>query len=122
MIKNYNDFSFNRKFNILNKEDLDNMSREEIEKYRVDFIKASTISNWKDSAEKRYIDELEMYQHLRFKDDKMKQYSKWSKSKEDYSSIFSDIPHNSLYKLHIDSFKKEYGSPKYILFDLNIEL
>lgn len=62
MINNYDDFSFKRKFNVLSKGDLDTMSKDEIEKYRYEFIKLSdTSSSWKDSAEKRYIDELEMY-------------------------------------------------------------
>ncbi len=96
-------------------EALDKMTKEEIEKYLVKFITSVGGSKpWHGSEEKRYIDELELYTNIRFKDEVIARFNRWKVDSE-VKHIFKDIPNEVLYKLRFNAFQEEYGPPKYIL-------
>ncbi len=100
----------------LTKERLDQMSEDEIENHRYQFLSLAPHStNWGDTEEKRYIDELELYTNIRFKDKVLARFQRWRTDPDpDVSKLFSKIPDETLYRLNFDSFKEKYGQPKYI--------
>lgn len=99
------------------KEELDAMTKQEIESYRINFLaKCGGRFEWKGSDELRYVEELNLYEHLRFKDDVYAKFERWKVSDDkNIASIFNGIDNDVLYNLAIDSFKQKYGKPKYIL-------
>lgn len=115
-IRKFNEAKSTTKF--LSKDELDNMSKEEIEKFRYEFLSSLENRNWHKTEEKRYIEELELYTHLRFKQDVIDRYNRWRKMDGEEYKFITRWPNDQIYQLTIDSFKQEYGEPKYIKVDI----
>ena len=70
MIKSYKKFT-NKK---LDKTQLDELTKNEVDNYREAFI---TKSDHNDETVRKYLDELELYIEVRFKEDKYQMFDKW---------------------------------------------
>ena len=116
-IRKFNEAKSTTKF--LDKESLDNMSKEQIEKFRYDFLSSlGGLRDWHKTEEKRYIEELELYSHLRFKKDVISRYNRWRKMDGEEYKFVARMPNEKIYQLEIDSFKQEYDKPKYIKVEI----
>ena len=105
--------------NFLPKEELDKMTRDEIENYRYSIIKSTPYNvDYKSSEEKRYAEELGIYQHIRFKDDEYKKYDRWKDTDGDGYKVLHGLDNESIWKLSLFTFKRDYGEPKYIIMDI----
>ncbi len=117
------------------KEQLDDMSKDEIKDYRYDIIQYN--AGWSDpknpgnrrkvqSDWKQYLEELELYQKIRFKEDELKQYDKWlnlagsdgregdSEYKVVADTIITVGGVESMYDISIKAGMKKVGEFKYI--------
>ncbi len=102
-----------RSVSFLSKEELDEMSLEEIERYRIKFLEKNNPKDWHSSEEKRYIEELELYTKIRFKEDAIDRIKR-VQSHDLTMDVFKKMTPEGMYKWEIDNFKKEYGDTKYI--------
>lgn len=81
MIKRFNEYN-HRKISKLNKEELDEMSKREIEDYKSEFIQKHLkydhkLKKWGKDDNFQYLAELDVYLEVRFKQDKFDQYDEW---------------------------------------------
>lgn len=91
----------------LDKDQLDSMTRDEIENYRMYFI---TNNNWSDKSiselNRKYLDELSIYELVRFKNDRYAMYDRWCKlSKENKKKGIKD----DLLDFNVDMLERENG-------------
>lgn len=100
------------------KTELDALSKKEIEIYRTSLLKSDT-----DIFElKRYMNELQMYLDIRFKEDVLALYKKWKKSKDNDGSLkivkamLASLGSEGLYKYQIENDKDELGTSVYNLY------
>jgi len=110
-IQNFNEHK-SRKLTKLTKEELDNMSKREIESYRIDFLQKyikydHKIKTWARDENFHYLNELEVYTEVRFKQDKFDQYDEWiRKADNNEGSTEND---KQTYKLLASMLEKENG-------------
>lgn len=95
----------------LDKEKLDSMSKNEIEKYRMDFIKNSTWSSSGAGSDlelsnKQYLAELEIYNEIRFKEDTYEMFDRWCVKSDD--NKLKNIK-DGLLQLNVSILKRENG-------------
>ena len=112
--------------NFKNKEELDNMSKQEIKDFRYDLIK-----NHYDNSTKEYLEELEFYTDVRFSDEIYSRYDRWIEQinngddepalKLIVKLLNKEDGKNSLYYMGIISGLKNIGTFKYIK-GVNIEI
>jgi hypothetical protein len=119
-IKKFNNFKESKSPKYLTIQDLDKLDYKGIMDHRYDFLeKLPSKLDFHKSEEKRYLDEVELYTHLRFVEERKAQYNKWRNDEdEDLADFFKGMSDEKLDWIEISSFKEKYGSPKYILFEL----
>lgn len=100
----------------LNKNDLDLLSEQEIENHRYKYLTSITHNNWHGTEEKQYIEELELYTNIRFKQNVLDRFQRWRTDNDpDVRHLFEKIPDDVLYLLRFQGFKEDWGEPKFIL-------
>ena len=110
-IQNFNEHK-SKKISKLTKEELDTMSKDEIESYRIDFLQKyikydHKIKTWARDENFHYLNELEVYTEVRFKQDKFDQYDEWiRKADNNEGSTEND---KQTYKLLASMLEKENG-------------
>lgn len=101
-----------------NKTGLDALSKEEIKAYRKSLLESDVPM----IELKRYINELQLYMDLRFKEDVLALYKKWKKSKSDDGAIkimkamLASLDYEGLYKYQTENTKDELGTSQYNLY------
>jgi hypothetical protein len=80
-IQKFNEHN-SKKLTKLSKEELDRMSKDEIESYGIDFTQKylkydHKIKNWIEDENRQYLNELDVYKCVRFKQDIFDQYDSW---------------------------------------------
>ena len=110
-IQNFNEHK-SRKLTRLTKEELDTMSKDEIESYRIDFSQKyikydHKIKTWARDENFHYLNELKIYTEVRFKQDIFDQYDEYiRKAKNNEGSTEND---KRTYKLLARMLEKENG-------------
>ena len=101
-----------RKLTRLTKEELDTMSKREIEDYQSDFTQKylkydHKLKTWTKDENFQYLAELDVYKEVRFKQDKFDQYDEWiRKADNNEGSTETD---KRTYKLLASILVKENG-------------
>ena len=110
-IQNFNEHK-SRKLTRLTKEELDTMSKREIEDYQSDFTQKylkydHKLKTWAKDENFQYLAELDVYKEVRFKQDKFDQYDEWiRKADNNEGSTEND---KQTYKLLASLLTKENG-------------
>lgn len=109
------------------KEDLDKITSKEIDDFRYYYIQKNFGYN-RPETNQQYLDELEIYKDLRFKQDRIDMYNTWKQECEDWEgdkndwnyqtkSLITKVGSDNMYNLSIGgSFKKietKWGGFKY---------
>jgi hypothetical protein len=110
-IQNFNEHR-SKKISKLTKEELDTMSKREIENYQSDFTQKylkydHKLKTWAKDENFQYLTELDVYKEVRFKQDKFDQYDEWiRKANNNEGSTEND---KQTYKLLASMLTKENG-------------
>lgn len=110
-IQNFNQHK-SRKLTRLTKEELDTMSKREIEDYQTNFTEKylkydRKLKTWTKDENFQYLAELDVYKEVRFKQDKFDQYDEWiRKADNNEGSTETD---KRTYKLLASILVKENG-------------
>lgn len=110
-IQNFNQHK-SRKLTRLTKEELDTMSKREIEDYQTNFTEKylkydRKLKTWTKDENFQYLVELDVYKEVRFKQDKFDQYDEWiRKADNNEGSTETD---KRTYKLLASILVKENG-------------
>lgn len=110
-IQNFNEHK-SRKLTKLTKEELDKMSKREIEYYKLSFSEKyikydHKIKTWTKDENSQYLNELDVYTEVRFKQDKFDQYEDYiRKANNNEGSTEND---KRTYKLLASMLSKENG-------------
>ena len=129
-LKSFNEHS--NKYTFKDKDQLDSMSKEDVKSYRYSIIQNN--SGWYDGEDasllkqeqadwKHYVNELEIYQLVRFKEDTIKDYNRWVKladdGDKDYTlmgnAVRTDRGKELMYRMSLNSDLNKVGEFKYIL-------
>jgi len=106
-----------KKFSFKNKEELDSMSKEEIEDFRYKFLSKSPFNN--DRSDIKYLLELDVYRDIRFKEDAITMYKNWSISDNPSESFLKGVINRmgleKFYKIHLEEDIEKVGEFQYIL-------
>jgi hypothetical protein len=118
------------KKHMLNKEELDKLSEKEVDNIRGKIIQShdfydTTAKQVKPEAD-QYLNELDIYINVRFKDTVMARYERWDKETDEYEgdkndthyksiSLFRNIPNETLYLGTLTTELEKIDEFKYIL-------
>jgi hypothetical protein len=124
-------------YSFKDKEELDTMSKQEIKDYRYDIIQNN--AGWSDDKNidirrkaqsdwKQYLEELEVYNQIRFKQDTFDMYDKWiaQADTDDTYKMMSKLVDTEegkerMYSMSVSSSLQKIGEFKYILgLEINI--
>lgn len=107
-----------------NKEQLDSMSKKEIEDFRLLLFQQYSLD---DNAVRRYSHELDLYLNIRFKADVLAMYERWRKKKDDPNTYPDDreamkllvnlidkMGEKEYYNFFIEQDKKKLGEFQYV--------
>jgi len=137
-IKTFNEH-INQDYSFKNKEQLDRMSKQEVKDYRYDIIQNN--GGWSDDKDidnrrkaqsdwKHYIQELEIYTKIRFKQDEFDTYDRWvelAKNGDKTYQMMSKMVDTEdgkqrMYNFSISSDLEKIGDFKYITgLEINID-
>lgn len=120
-MKDYNGFiNENKKDMYKSREELDNMSKDEIYNIRHNILVDKNYSTNKKSQD--YIKELSFYTIVRFKDDEYKRYQKW---KDEKQPVVGKLSFDTNYKIALSTELPKDNKFKYItpmIFPDNIDM
>lgn len=112
---------FNSKYKYHTKEELDKLTYSEFEDCRRDFLYNSP--NPLSTDDRQYINELELYSNVRFKDVFYNRFDRYAKDVEDKKEdewttsakkLLSSIPTDALYSLTLKANLRDVGDLKFI--------
>lgn len=112
---------FNNKYKYYTKEELDKLTYSEFEDCRRDFLYNSP--NPLSTDDRQYINELELYSNVRFKDVFYSRFDRYAKDVEDKKEdewttsakkLLSSIPTDALYSLTLKANLRDVGDLKFI--------
>jgi hypothetical protein len=120
-IVNYSKFEAKSSYKFLGKEELDKLNNSEVMKCREDVLTYSKYPMTSD--EKQYIEEIELYYDIRFKDEFYARFDRYrndvknnkgDKNDIETKKLLTSVPTDAMYKIHIEGDLKKIGEFKFI--------